>query len=556
MIGYVVGNYRITEKIGEGGMGAVFKGIDMMLEREVAIKMLRPELASQPQVVERFRSEAVTLAKLNHPNIATLYSFLRQGEDFFMVMEFVRGETLDNVIRKHGAMSIERAIAMFCQALEGIEHAHRLDIIHRDIKPANMMLTDTGTIKVMDFGIARVLGTSRLTRQGNIVGTIEYMSPEQVRGEETDARSDIYSLGILLYEMLTGRVPFQSDSEFALMKSQIEDAPTPPRTFAMHIPIVVEQAIMRALAKKPEMRYKTAAEFRAALLQGIGAVATISDPAKPAYAAPATRVADAYAAPPTVADAPRGTGPTPDHIKETVIVPQGPGTPLPPAADHLKATRLNDPAGVQASYPVPQQAAYPPPNQYSTSPINPQGQTSLLGRLNWKHYTAAAVALLVLITVPLALIVSRSNQAASPPVTAQPASADTAPAPQPSPQPSPQEQPLPAPATQTAPIADESAPATGATDSSKSARQRDSRTERAGQTETSAETPATSKPVASEPPQPAPAPKEEKPAVAETKPAEEKKEEKKKGGFFGKVKKIFGGGDDDKKKNENKNKKP
>jgi eukaryotic-like serine/threonine-protein kinase len=176
MIGNVVGSYKVTEKIGEGGMGAVFKGIDLMLEREVAIKMLRPELASQPQVVERFRSEAVTLAKLNHPNIATLYSFLRQGEDFFMVMEFVRGETLDSLIRRSGAMPCDRAIALFCMALEGIDHAHRMGIVHRDIKPANMMLTETGTLKVMDFGIARVLGTSRMTKQGNIVGTIEYMS--------------------------------------------------------------------------------------------------------------------------------------------------------------------------------------------------------------------------------------------------------------------------------------------------------------------------------------------------------------------------------------------
>src|SRR5215467_8059366 len=141
MIGSVVGNYKIIEKIGEGGMGAVFKGIDLMLEREVAIKMLRPELASQPNVVERFRSEAVTLAKLNHPNIATVYNFIRQGDHFFMVMEYVRGETLDSIIMKYGAMSPERAIAMFCHALEGIDHAHRLGVIHRDIKPANMMLT-------------------------------------------------------------------------------------------------------------------------------------------------------------------------------------------------------------------------------------------------------------------------------------------------------------------------------------------------------------------------------------------------------------------------------
>ncbi|HKY04607.1 MAG TPA: protein kinase, partial [Blastocatellia bacterium] len=372
MIGQVVGTYRITEKIGEGGMGSVFKGIDMMLEREVAIKMLRPELSSQPHVVERFRTEAVTLAKLNHPNIATLYSFLRQGDDFFMVMEFVRGETLDSVIRKQGAMSIERAIAMFCQALEGIEHAHRLGIIHRDIKPANMMLTDTGTIKVMDFGIARVLGTSRLTRQGSIVGTVEYMSPEQVRGEETDARSDIYSLGILLYEMLTGRVPFQSDSEFALMKAQIEDAPTPPRSFAMHIPVVIEQAIMRSLAKKAEMRYQTAAEFRAVLLQGIGAVAGQADPSKPLYAAPATKLSDAYVAPPTVPDKTRHTGLAADvagQPKETVVLSPGPQTPVPaPPSEQLKETRLTDPAILQAAFPELQQPSFPP-QHYHTAPV-------------------------------------------------------------------------------------------------------------------------------------------------------------------------------------------
>src|ERR1044072_4578156 len=167
MIGEVLGSYKIVEKIGEGGMGAVYRGFDEMLEREVAIKMLRPELASQPEVVERFRTEAITLAKLNHPNIATLYSFLRNGEDYFMVMEYVRGETLDDVIRKFGSMSIERAVPLFCQALEGIDHAHRMGIVHRDLKPANVMLTDSNSIKVMDFGIARVLGTDRKSTRLN-----------------------------------------------------------------------------------------------------------------------------------------------------------------------------------------------------------------------------------------------------------------------------------------------------------------------------------------------------------------------------------------------------
>jgi serine/threonine-protein kinase len=269
MIGQVVGNYKIVEKIGEGGMGAVFKGIDMMLEREVAIKVLRPELGSQPQVVERFRAEAVTLAKLNHPNVATLYSFFRQSNYFFMVLEYVAGQTLDKLIEAQGAMSCEQAVPLFCQMLEGIEHAHRFGVIHRDIKPANMMLTEGGLLKVLDFGIARVLGSARLTRAGHLIGTIEYMSPEQVRGLEVDLRSDIYSLGMVLYEMLTGRVPFASDSEFELMRAQVEQAPTPPREFAPHIPEDIEWAILCATDKDPEKRFQTAGAFRAAIVDSL-----------------------------------------------------------------------------------------------------------------------------------------------------------------------------------------------------------------------------------------------------------------------------------------------
>ena len=149
---------------------------------------------------------------------------------------------LDHILGSFGAMIVERAVPLFCQALDGIDHAHRMGIIHRDIKPANMMLTDKGTLKVLDFGIARILGTARMTRQGNIIGTIEYMSPEQVRGFETDARSDIYSLGMLLYEMLTGRCPFDMQNEFELMKAQIEQYPVPPRQLKAAIPEIAATA--------------------------------------------------------------------------------------------------------------------------------------------------------------------------------------------------------------------------------------------------------------------------------------------------------------------------
>ena len=393
MIGTVVGNYKITEKIGEGGMGAVFKGVDLMLEREVAVKILRPEFASQPEVVERFRSEAVTLAKLNHPNIATLHSFFRQGNEYFMVMEYVRGEGLDRVIRRGGAMPLTDAVAHFCQALDGIGRAHKLGIIHRDIKPANVMVTEDGSIKVMDFGIARVLGTARMTKQGNIIGTIEYMSPEAIQGQEVDARADIYSLGILLYEMLTGRIPFDADTEFSMMMAQIQQAPPPPRTFAPHIPLPLEHAIMRSLAKKPEARFQTAAEFRSALEASVrGAADTIPIGAAPPM--PATRLVEV----PTSAQSQQVTMP---------IAAVSPQANLPTAQASLpsaKETRLA-PAGTGApSYfqQAPQYAQQPQMTYPGSYPVAP-ARGSLMSRLNWKHYLLALSGLLVLLAVPFVM---------------------------------------------------------------------------------------------------------------------------------------------------------
>ncbi len=265
-----IGNYRIVQKLGEGGMGEVFKGVDVMLEREVAIKVLRPELSQREDVLERFRREAIALGRLNHANIATVYSFARDGDRYYMALEFVNGEALDKLIAKRGRLAWPDAVRYACAALDGLEHAHRLNVIHRDVKPANILVAYTGAVKIMDFGIARILERARQTRQGYLVGTLEYMSPEQIKGLEVDAKSDIYSLGIVLYEMLTGRLPFQRNTEYELLKSQLEDPPPPPRQFSPDIPQRLEDIVLRALAKKANDRFNSALEFAESLHQLVG----------------------------------------------------------------------------------------------------------------------------------------------------------------------------------------------------------------------------------------------------------------------------------------------
>lgn len=265
----MIGNYQILERIGTGGMGDVYRGLDVMLEREVAIKSLRPELSQREDLIARFRSEAVAMGRLNHPNIAMVHNFLFQDNQYFLIMEYVRGQTLDKILEQRGAMAYLEAIPLLAQVLDGLEHAHRQGIVHRDIKPSNIMITPTGP-KLMDFGIARILQQARQTRSGHMVGTLEYMSPEHIQGKDTDARTDIYSVGVMTYEMLTGHLPFRKNTDYEMIKAQIEEAPQPLRTLNLEIPLPLEQVVAQALEKDAARRHQSAWDFKQHLEAAIG----------------------------------------------------------------------------------------------------------------------------------------------------------------------------------------------------------------------------------------------------------------------------------------------
>ncbi|MEE2663707.1 MAG: serine/threonine-protein kinase [Myxococcota bacterium] len=260
-----IGPYRIVQRLGEGGIGEVFRAVDETLAREVAIKRLRPELAEREQLVARFRAEAQTLARLNHPHIATLYALEHSDGAMCMVMEYVEGETIAALLRERGPLELEPALRLGIQALDGIGYAHARGVIHRDIKGSNLMLDTAGTLKVMDFGIARVLGEQRQTRAGQLVGTPEFMAPEQIRGEDADERSDLYSLGILIFALISGRGPFRAHSEYDLMKAQVEAAAPSLREVCPEAPAELAAVLGRARAKRPEDRFQSAAELREAL---------------------------------------------------------------------------------------------------------------------------------------------------------------------------------------------------------------------------------------------------------------------------------------------------
>lgn len=285
MIGKTVGKYRVIDRLGRGGMGTVYKAIDETLDREVAIKVLNPDLGDT-EVLKRFRAEAVTLARLNHPGIATLYELHRQQDDLLMVMEYVRGETFHDLSDRVGPIAPPQAAHLCVQVLDALSHAHRAGVVHRDLKPANLMVTDAGIVKVMDFGIARVLGAEHFTYGGYMMGTPAFMAPEQVLGREVDGRADLYAIGVVFYRLLSGHLPFDADTAIAVAQKQVSEPPTPITKYLPNLPAWCTAILDRALQKAPSARFRSAEEFRAALLAAVrpatlGEMPTLLTPTPP-----------------------------------------------------------------------------------------------------------------------------------------------------------------------------------------------------------------------------------------------------------------------------------
>jgi serine/threonine-protein kinase len=293
----VGGRYELGQLIGYGGMAEVHRGRDTRLDREVAIKVLRSDLARDPAFQHRFRREAQSAAGLNHPSIVAVYD---TGEDVsgdgtpvpYIVMEFVTGRTLRDVLKAEGRLPARRALEIVADVCAALDFSHRNGIVHRDIKPANVMITDAGAVKVMDFGIARALADTQATQTqtANVIGTAQYLSPEQARGETVDARSDVYSTGCLLYELVTGTPPFQGDSPVAVAYQHVRENAMAPSSRNRELPPAVDSIVMKALAKNPMNRYQSAGEMRTDLQralanQPVSAESVMSDAERTRYIA-------------------------------------------------------------------------------------------------------------------------------------------------------------------------------------------------------------------------------------------------------------------------------
>lgn len=262
LIGKMIDNrYEILEKIGNGGMATVYRAKCHVLNRYVAVKILRDEFTTDSEFIKRFNSEAQSAASLTHPNIVSIFDVGNEDNLYYIVMELIQGKTLKDIITEDGKLSWKWSINVAMQIASALEMAHKNNIIHRDIKPHNIIITEEGTAKVTDFGIAKAVSNSTITAFGTTIGSVHYFSPEHARGGFTDAKSDLYSLGVVIYEMLTGKVPFDADTPVSVALKQVQEEPIDPITYNPDIPVSVNRIILKAMQKDPNLRYQNATEM-------------------------------------------------------------------------------------------------------------------------------------------------------------------------------------------------------------------------------------------------------------------------------------------------------
>jgi tetratricopeptide (TPR) repeat protein len=261
------GRYEVIEELGRGGMGSVYRAFDRKIHEEIAIKFLKPEIALEKKLVQRFGNELRIARRVSHHNVCRMHDLHEEGNILYITMEYVRGEDLKSLIRRMGTLPVGKTLSIARQIAEGMAEAHKLGVVHRDLKPSNVMIDREGNAKIMDFGIARSIFAGGMTAEGAMIGTPEYMSPEQVEGRETDGRSDIYSLGVLIYEMATGRVPFEGDTPLSVAFKQKNEIPQGPRKLNPQVPEDLNRLILRCLEKDRSRRFQTAEEFLADLIK-------------------------------------------------------------------------------------------------------------------------------------------------------------------------------------------------------------------------------------------------------------------------------------------------
>jgi eukaryotic-like serine/threonine-protein kinase len=381
----IVGRYRIEGRLGVGGMSTVQLAFDQRLERYVAIKLLAEHLADDPTFVSRFRREALAAARLVHPNIVQVFDFGfdEQQRQHFIVMEHVPGHSCAELLRDHGRMEVDQAVDVITQACRGLDYAHRNGVVHRDVKPGNLLVSDSDVVKLADFGIARATDQSSITQVGSVLGTAAYLAPEQARGEEAGPRADLYSLGVVAYQLLTGRLPYEANSLSELALKQQREAPPPVDELNPRVPVELADAVALALSLDQEDRPANASLLADAISNGARGI----DPAPTARTrnmggTEATRVLSGQGAP----------------TAQTRVAP-------------VPSTGVRGPAPARARQLEPRRAAYPP----TTGPYAPaEGRRRSSGsRTARRFFTFLAVVVLFVAAVAVAVTISASTSSSA-----------------------------------------------------------------------------------------------------------------------------------------------